>query len=279
MAFGQILYAQIPPPVTENVTISARVGEEITVTPGGSSGSITIPKTAVSFSGFAYPGASVSLLKQGEEKTTVVADGTGYFTITLPEIYDSSVLYSLFAEDISGNRSLLINYPIAVQVGFLTHLSGIRFPPTIITDKTEVKFRDYLTVSGYALPQKEMEVVLEGKKSYTFTLVSSMDGPYKIILPMLELPKGDYVAYVKYPGDTRISKFVSFIIGELNIFNSDGVSNIPGDCNADRVINLVDFSVLAFWYGKNKPPSCVDTNHDSLINLIDFSILAFYWTG
>ncbi|MDP2789198.1 MAG: hypothetical protein Q8O46_04105 [bacterium] len=266
--------------VTETVTVSAQVGEEVVVTPGGgSSGGVVIPQTAVRFSGSAYPNALVTLLKEGEEKMTVQANNAGDFTITLAENYDNRILFSLFAVDVLGNRSLIVNYPIVVQVGFLTHLSGIRFAPTIVTDKAEVSVEDYLTVTGYALPNLEMEIIIDGRDKRIFSFTSSKNGSYKIVLPLSMLPKGDYVASVRYLGDTRMSKLVKFIIGELNIYNFDTLLSIPGDCNTDKIINLIDFSVLAFWYGKDNPPLCVDTNNDNKIDLTDFSILAFYWTG
>ena len=274
------IYALPPGPVTDTVGVTARVGEEIIIVPGGgSSGGFVIPKTAVSFSGFAYPNATVTLLKNGENKANVKANLAGEFNITLEENYSSTIVYSLFAEDVSGNRSLLINYPIAVQVNFLTQLSGIRFAPTIVTDKAEVRFGDYLTVNGYALPQKDMTITMRGVSEQSFTLTSSENGSYKIVLPLTTLPRGDYSVFINYKDDTRNSKFIKFIIGETNIFFTDSLSSIPGDCNADKIINLIDFSILAFWYGKNNPPPCVDTNQDKIINLVDFSILAFYWTG
>ena len=210
---------------------------------------------------------------------TVLADQNGNFSVTLPEFYDASILYSLTAEDVLGNRSLLINYPLVVKVGFVTHLSGVRFAPTIVTDKTEVKSGDYLTVSGYALPSQNMTIIVDGAAKREFSLVSNVDGTYKIVLPLSLLPKGEYTVSVSYLNDDRFSKLVKFIIGELNILNTDILLNIPGDCNTDKIINLIDFSVLAFWYGKDNPPVCVDTNSDKKIDLIDFSILAFYWTG
>jgi hypothetical protein len=266
---------------TENVSVSARVGEEVVVTPGGgsSAGGFIFPKTAVRFTGEAYPLALVSLLKQGQVAKVIQADSKGIFDITLEEKYDSNILYSLFAEDVSGNRSILINYPIAVQTGFVTALSGIRFAPTIVTDKIEVKRGGYLTVSGYALPQKDLLVSVEGGDKKTFTLTSNANGSYKIVLPLGNLSKGDYAVHVQYNGDDRISKLISFTIGDTDVFTTTTTANIPGDCNADKIINLVDFSVLAYWYGKNNPPLCVDTNHDNKINLVDFSILAFWWTG
>jgi len=267
---------------TENVTVSANVVGASPTNPAGNSGSIAIPQTTVRFSGQAYPNATVTVLKNTREAMSVLADNSGFFSVTLEELYDSTVLYTLFAVDVLGNKSILINYPIVVLSGFLTHLSGILFAPTVLIDKTEVKAGDYLTVSGYSLPNKELEVAISGQENNqkkVFTLTSFNDGSYKIIISLTGLPKGNYVLNIKYTDDPRVSKLVKFVIGEVNILSVDLVANIPGDCNADGVINLVDFSILAFWYGKSNPPRCVDTNHDNKIDLTDFSILAFWWTG
>ena len=267
--------------VTRDVSVTATVaGEVITTSPGGgSSGSVILPKTAVNFSGLAYPRAAVSLLKFGVLQTSVIADENGAFNITLEELYDNTILYSLVAEDVSKNRSLLINYPIVVKVGLFTQLSNIRFAPTIVTDKSAVRTGDYLTVSGYALKEKQLEVIVSGAETKIFILLSSVSGAYKIILPTSGLPKGEYSLHIRYKDDERSSKLIKFTIGDANVFYAEQLSSIPGDCNADKVINLVDFSILAFWYGKSNPPKCVDTNNDNKINLVDFSILAFYWTG
>lgn len=264
------------------VGISATVPELITVTPtgGSTSGSISLPKTAVGFFGYAYPNAIVTLLKGGQVNTTVTANANGAFSITLEELYSSNTIYSLFAEDLDGNRSLLLNYPMVVQTGYFTQLNGIRFAPTIVTDKLEVRNGDYLTVYGYALGDKELDVTITGGGTETiFTLTSQPDGTYKIVLPVSGLKKGEYSVFINYKNDTRISKLIKFAIGDKNVFFTEDLSSIPGDCNVDKIINLVDFSILAYWYGKDNPPSCVDTNKDGVINLTDFSILAFYWTG
>ena len=52
-----------------------------------------------------------------------------------------------------------------------------------------------------------------------------------------------------------------------------------GDVNADCKVNLVDFSIVAYWYGRTNPPKTVDINGDGKINLVDFSIMAYNWTG
>jgi hypothetical protein len=49
--------------------------------------------------------------------------------------------------------------------------------------------------------------------------------------------------------------------------------------NNDRRVNLVDFSIAAYWYKRSSPPASVDLNGDGKVDLVDFSIMAFYWTG
>jgi hypothetical protein len=194
-------------------------------------------------------------------------------------LYKSNVLYTLYAIDKANRQSILLNYPIVAKIDYLTQVSGIRFPPTIATDKTEVKQGDYLGVLGYSLPNQFLDVVIEGVPNKIFNLTSGSDGKYKLVLPLLGFKKGSYNLHVNYHDDKKISKVIQFTIGEANILSVDLTNNIPGDCNADQVINITDFSVAAFWYGKDNPPRCVDTNNDNIINLVDFSILAFYWTG
>ena len=260
----------------ENVTVSATV-TSISIIPTDEGGGGVL--TGVVFSGYAYPHAIVHIWKNGTPKTTTVADNNGYFSINLNEIYSPSALYTLYAIDKDNRRSLLINHPVVIKSGYITQISGIRFAPTIITDKTEVKEGDYLDVSGYALPNTPINLTIKGLVSQSFHLTSKVDGTYQIPLPLIGFKKGSYDLFVNYEKDKRISKVIQFTIGNVNILSTEMTTNIPGDCNADELINIVDFSIAAFWYGKINPPKCIDTNHDNSINLVDFSILAFYWTG
>lgn len=51
------------------------------------------------------------------------------------------------------------------------------------------------------------------------------------------------------------------------------------DLNCDGRVNLVDFSIEAFWYRRASPPANYDLNNDGKIDIVDFSIMAFHWTG
>lgn len=56
---------------------------------------------------------------------------------------------------------------------------------------------------------------------------------------------------------------------------------INADLNRDGRVNLVDFSILLFWWasdgGDSDPPA--DINLDGTVSLTDFSIMLFNWTG
>jgi hypothetical protein len=49
-------------------------------------------------------------------------------------------------------------------------------------------------------------------------------------------------------------------------------------------VNLVDFSIAAYWYKRPlsadfKVKEAAKLNGDGKIDLVDFSIMAYYWTG
>jgi len=71
---------------------------------------------------------------------------------------------------------------------------------------------------------------------------------------------------------------VTFEVGDVTELNR--VPSKPvGDMNGDQRVNLIDFSILAYWYKRPNPLASVDLNKDGKVDLVDVSILAFYWTG
>jgi hypothetical protein len=51
------------------------------------------------------------------------------------------------------------------------------------------------------------------------------------------------------------------------------------DLNCDGYVDLIDFSILIYWFNREDAPAHVDLAKDNVINIQDFSIMAFYWTG
>ena len=54
---------------------------------------------------------------------------------------------------------------------------------------------------------------------------------------------------------------------------------VCSDFSGDGSIDLVDFSMLLFWFEREDVPAAIDCNGDGKADLIDFSIMAYYWTG
>ena len=61
--------------------------------------------------------------------------------------------------------------------------------------------------------------------------------------------------------------------------NPSGERCPRGDMNCDGRVNIVDYSIMKYWYKKPNPPAAVDLSGDGIVNLKDFSILAAEWTG
>ena len=257
---------------TESVSIGANVGSVPNVD-GGAGGTY---QSGVRFSGLAYPKATVTVLKRDGTVLTTLADNNGEFALFVPE--NNWQLFTLYATDVFGRKSTLLNFPTILYNGIITDISGIKFAPTITTDKIAVKKGDFVTILGSSLPSTIVEVVFEGEENKVFSLFSSINGTYSTTIPA-SFPEGEYVLRARYISDSRTSKALRLTVGSASILRSEATTNIPGDCNFDQRVTLVDFSVLAYWYGKESPPKCVDTNGDGIINLVDFSILAFYWNG
>jgi len=83
---------------------------------------------------------------------------------------------------------------------------------------------------------------------------------------------------------SSFSNLVSFKVGTKNVLAQLQTVSKKGDLNADGRVNLVDFSIAAYWY---KRPISAEfatkekerLNGDGKVDLVDFSIVAFYWTG
>lgn len=281
-AVSNYSFAQLVLTEDEDVSISAVVGGITPITPETSSGGVVFPNTAVQFKGSAYPNAEVFLLKDGVFKNSVFADNNARFAINLPEDEGGNNLYTLYAVDKNNQKSLFLNFPTKVKEGYLNFLNNILFAPTISADKLEVSLNGFINFSGYAVPFGSLEITiksLDNENIKNFSLNANKDGIYNINIPLSNLEKGDYTAFIKYKNDTRVSKLLRFTINNRDILNEDKIEYLPGDCNKDNIINLVDFSVLAFWYKKPNPPLCVDIKRDNIVDLIDFSILAYYWNN
>jgi hypothetical protein len=254
---------------------------------GGGGGGVYIPpsvETKVIFSGRAYPKSAVTLLKDAQISATTIAGSDANFQISISGLSGGNYIFSVYSEDNKGIRSSLLTFPVSVTSGATTKVSGIFISPTIAVDKSEVKRGDNIAIFGQAAPQADIVVSVNSEDEFFGKTISDKDGVYLYNFDSSFVDYGTHYAKSKASiGNQAVSGFsntISFKIGTKNV-----VAELPtktpakGDLNNDKRVNLVDFSITAYWYKRPSPPASADLNGDSKVDLIDFSIMAFYWTG
>lgn len=266
---------------TSNCTIGGGGG-------GGGGGTIT-SQTIVNFSGIAYPNEKVTLLKDAQVAATTVAGPDARFQISLTGLSTGNYVFSLYAEDKEGRRSNLFTFPESVTQGSIINITGIFIPPTIDTDKIEVKRGDNITILGQSAPQADILISTQSDNEFFAKTVSDKNGLYSYLFDTSVLDYGTHYSKSKASiGNLAISSYgrvVSFIVGDKNVLKTykEGVCG-KADLNCDGKVNLIDFSIAAYWY--KRPLSSEFAvkererlNGDGKIDLVDFSIMAYYWTG
>lgn len=272
--------------VTNTVTTSGGGG-------GGGGGGFYIPpptgtSTGVFFSGRAYPRSEVTLLKDAQVVAQTVAGDDAAFTIKLTNIAAGNYVFSVYGEDKNGIRSSTLNFPVGVVAGSATNINGIFVAPTITTDKEQVRKGDNIGIFGISAPKSDITIEVNSDTQHFAKTNTDANGVYFYNFDSSLLEYGDHSTRSKSATSSEIStmsKTVAFKVGDTNI--ERGVTKkcpAKGDVNNDCRVNLVDFSIAAFWYNKElsdafKTIEKEKLNGDGKVNIIDFSVMAFYWTG
>ena len=251
--------------------------------PGGGGGVNPPPVTGVNFFGRAYPMSSVTVLKDGQIAVQTIAGPDANFSASLTGLSAGSYPFSVYSEDINGNRSALFTFSVYVSSGASTNISGIYITPTIDVDKSQVQQGDNIAIFGQTVPDSEVIISVNSEPEHFRYADADQDGIYLYNFDSSVLVMGSHHTKSKssYDGDiSTYGQIVSFLVGDSNIMNEEGVCGAGiGDVNCDGFVNLIAFSIEAYWYMRSNPPANVDLNSDSVVNLIDFSIMAYYWTG
>lgn len=282
-----VLVLADPPPISSDVVVSADVATTTTTgttstSGGGGGGGYTSP-TSITFSGRAYPLSKVIVLKDGQDVVETIAGGDAKFTVTLANLSAGTYTFSILSEDSQGRRSTLFTIPILITSGVSTTISGIFLSPTIEIDKQEVKKGETLTIFGQTTPNAEVTIEIHSDEPVYTVIPADSDGVYLNYFNTAPLAYGDHdtksKALLTASNEvTSYSKILTFKVGDTTIYNEEGCPQ-KADLNDDCRVNLIDFSILAYWYKKPNPPQKDDLNSDGKVNIVDFSIMAYYWTG
>jgi hypothetical protein len=249
---------------------------------GGGGGFFAAPETKVVFSGRAYPGMKVTVLKDAQIAAQTLADPAANFRVAVSGLSAGGYIFGVYSEDNQGRRSSLLTFPVTVTSGVTVEMGNIFIAPTIAVDKSEVKRGDNIAIFGQSVPSGEITIAVSSDEEFFGKTIADAGGAFLYNFDTAQLEKGQHLTKSKAAIGGVVSSFsktVSFAVGTKTIFATPEKAPAKGDTNNDKRVNLVDFSVAAYWYKRSSPPSSVDLNGDSKVDLIDFSIMAFYWTG
>ncbi len=283
-------------PLTSTVTITAGV----LVSPGVRPDTPPIPPSpgpvnmssvtdVAIFRGIAYPGSTITILKNGFIVSEMPANPDGTFDIRVRDLAVGTYSFGIRAEDGNRLKSKLLLFTVVVSSGVATILDGIFLPPTITSDKTEVKRGDTITFTGYSTPDATVRLSFIPTFS-TFEIIkqskANASGTWEYVMDSSLLAGGDYEVRAKSILPADLSPYSDPLVFKVGTKNTLRPKNelLAGfrkkcDLNDDSRVNLLDFSIMAFWYKRLGFPAKVDLNTDSNVNLTDLSILAYCWTG
>lgn len=255
---------------------------------GGAIGGVML-NTAVTdsaiFKGLAYPGSIVSVLRNGVIVKEAPSSPNGAFEIKLQGLSTGTYTFGIRAEDTQSRISTLQVFTVFITQGISVVVDGIFIAPTIATDKSEVKKGDPIIISGSSAPNAKISISIKSALEIIKKTTSNTNGMWAYTLDTSDLAFGNYTTKARASTENDLSLYsgdISFIVGTENkgrVTNLSGNMNKRCDLNNDKRVNLLDFSIMAFWYKRVGFPDKVDLNSDKKIDLSDVSILAYCWTG
>lgn len=268
---------------------------------GGGSGGVTGPTAGggfentdapyrsgdgrVTISGYTSPRTDLVVLVDGREAQRQKSDNQGKYEVILDEIARGVYTFGIYALDPAQNKSSTFSTSFTVSGARTSALSNINIAPTLKVSPDPVNPGAVLTVTGYSLPnanitlENEKDGSSSGKQQLTATTDSS--GSFSVAIETNNFSNGTYKVRAKAEQTqglikTNYSAYTFYGVGQA------AVRPTSADLNRDGKVNLVDFSILLFWWGTpnggTSDPSA-DINGDTKVNLVDFSILLFNWTG
>jgi hypothetical protein len=246
---------------------------------GGNSISTPLPSNTgvVTLIGVSYPHSTVFAYVNGNLTSSIKTNASGVFQITLNNIISGSII-GLNSQDANGRKSITVSYPVAFLGNQMT-ISNILVPTTIELSAIQLQRGDILRIYGQA-PADAMVGVHIFSNEIINNVPADSDGSYELKFDTKLLAEDLHTTKSRSVLADSVSPFsqlLQFSVGKKGItLNKDSA-----DVNKDGKVNIVDFSVLLYWWNSTnqKGLDATDLNHDKKINITDFSILLFQWNG
>ncbi len=251
---------------------------------GGNSGSggrdTELGDTQVTVQGKAYPNVTVTILIDGESVGTVRTNSRGEFLFNT-DTEPGTASLSFWANDTAGTRSATFSTTFDITQGAVTNVNGVLIPPTIRASNNAPNPGETIILRGQTVPSVAVEVSIDNGKQ-TLRTTSDANGNWSVDFNTSSVTADTHTAKARFIEGTGNLKTESTYGTALSLFvGVEGRPTSNSDLNRDGKVNLIDFSILIFWWntpgGNSNPPA--DINQNGRVSLEDFSILLFNWTG
>jgi hypothetical protein len=236
----------------------------------------------VIISGYAYPKSTVSILVDGNYFDKTNTNSSGVYSVTLDKIARGVYTFGVYAQGSDNIKSSTFSTSFTVTGARTSALSNVNVSPSVLVSPDPVDPGQTLTVSGYSLPNANITIQngrINTDSSKEYLSVSDSSGRWSTIIDTTGFSVDTYQIQAKAEQIDGVSTNYS----EYTFYGVGKEADVPlnADLNRDGKVNLIDFSILLFWWngtgGDSDPPA--DINRDGNVSLTDFSILLFNWTG
>jgi cysteine-rich repeat protein len=238
--------------------------------------------TQVNITGRAYPSRTLNFILDSDNIGTAQSNSSGAFTFST-EASPGTATLGIWATDISGTKSVTLNTTFDVTQGAVTNLNDLVLPPSIKVSTANFNPGQVLTVSGQAVPNAKVDLYIDRNSTTPVaTGQSAVNGVWSIQYDTSRLAIAEHTIRARSVTGTGALTVQSGFSSTIQLFAGvDGKAATPSDLSRDGKINLIDFSILIFWWNTNGGDSnpSADINGNARVGLEDFSILLFNWTG
>lgn len=252
---------------SEGVNVSVEIPNR------GSTGTSLGYGQTVVVGGYAFPDAFVTVKKDETVIGTVKANTDGTFSKTFSSLPAGESLFEVYAEDQGDRVSSPVSFALSVPRN-ASATAEVFIPPTIHVPSL-VNEGDLLVVTGTAFPGSKVIVSIPTPLEIIKDTVAKTDGTWMLDLDTKLLGAGVYLARAKAAYGQKES--ASSESREFEIVPQGVPLLRHPDQNQDGKVDLVDFSVFLFWWGKEN--DLFDFNVDGAVDIADLSIIMYWWTG
>lgn len=249
---------------------------------GGGGSSRQQGDTVVNITGRAYPSRTINFLLDGDAIGTVQSNGQGLFEFSTKSSPGTATL-GMWATDVFGTKSITMSNTFDVTQGAVTNLNDLVLPPSIKVSQTNFTPGTVLTVSGQSVPNATIDLYIDRNLTTAVaTGQSGGNGQWSIQYNTSRLSATTHTLRARSVTGAPPLEVQSGMSSTIELTSGSGTAS-PGasgsDLNSDTKVNLIDFSILIFWWNTEGGTSGADINGNGRVSLEDFSILLFNWTG